>query len=665
MRKVFILNVIFVFVFQNIKAQLLPVDLVCSSVASNGDVTITWIPKYSSLDFARYEVWYTKYPVMGFSKIAEVTDIAQNSYIHAGAAAHLQEAYYFVKTVAISQAFAISDTIATLRLEGQLVNQTYVQLKWNTLMPVLPPTNYGFYRIFWQKPNMGWILLDSVAETVYSHKVLPCNDNYYRIEMGDQSCISTSAVLKIDRDIEQPPTPTLDSVSVNGGQVIIGWQPPIAPDVQGYVVYRQNAGIWDTLALLEGANQRFFVDTTADPHNQSYLYCVAAFDRCGNASADMGIPQAQQTILLDEPVFDVCADRISLSWSAYTNMPGDLKGYRILARESTDLEYILAVVGTNTLNYTFEHPLDGIVYSFRIQAFNESTFITSTSNQQTLKVRKPPAPEYAYIRYVNVIMNQNIMIQIFADTSAPSTEFRLFRSNPANGNFELLTVLNSSSVNLPYVDTNVNVHKRQYFYRLAISDSCQNIVLVSNTISSIFLTNPAGSTFEWTPLDGWDIGVETYQIYKIIGADTSLAAEVGPSANSWIDEDIDFAQGALYFVKAIETMGNHYGFKEEVVSNTIQLSPRFSIAIANAFTPWRETNNIFKPRLISFDPANYYFAIYNRFGQKIYETNSPDEGWDGTVKGKRAPSDVYVYFLRVLNSKGRYIEQRAAVLLLD
>ncbi|MDK2908900.1 MAG: hypothetical protein PWR20_467 [Bacteroidales bacterium] len=665
MRKVFVLSVIIVFVFQNIKAQLLPVDLVCSSVASNGDVTITWIPKYSSLDFARYEVWYTLNPAMGFSKIAEVTDIAQDSYIHAGAAAHLQEAYYFVKTIAISQAFAISDTIAALRLEGQLVNQTYVQLKWNTLMPVLPPTNYGFYRIFWQKSNVGWVLLDSVSEPAYSHKVLPCNDNYYRIEMGDHNCISTSAVLKVDRDIEQPPTPTLDSVSVNDGQVIIGWQPSTAPDVQGYIVYRQNAGIWDTLALLEGENQRYFIDTTAEPNTQSYLYCVAAFDRCGNASADMGIPQAQQTILLAEPVFDVCADKITLSWTAYTNMPGSLKGYRILARESADTEYILAVVGPNTLSYTFDHPLDGIKYSFRIQAFSESTTHTSTSNERKLKVRKPPAPEYAYIRYANVVMNQNIMIQIFADTLAPGTEFQLFRSNAANGNFEPVAVLDSSSVNLPYVDTNVNVHKRQYFYRLAVIDSCQNTALVSNTISSILLTNPIGSTLEWTPLDGWDIGVETYQIYKIIGVDTSLAAEVGPSVNSWTDEDIDFAQGAFYFVKAIEMAGNQYGFKEEVVSNTIQISPRFSIAIANAFTPWRETNNLFKPRLISFDPENYYFAIYNRFGQKIFETHSPDEGWDGTVKGKRAPSGVYVYFLRVLTNKGRYHEQRAAVLLLD
>jgi gliding motility-associated-like protein len=649
----------------SVAAQLLPVDLVCTSVAPGGDVTLTWIPKYSTLDFARYEVWYAMNPALGFSKIAEITDIAQDSYTHVGAAAHVQDAYYFVKTIAISQATANSDTIAALHVEGVLVNQTYVQLKWNALMPVLPPTNYGFYRVWWQKPDGSWFLLDSVAETAFSHKVLPCTDNYYRIESGDQHCTSVSAVLKVDRDIEQPSTPVLDSVSVVDGQVVIGWQPSPAPDVKGYVVYRQNAGIWDTLALLEGATQRFFTDTTADPQKQSYLYCVAAYDRCGNASADMGIPQAQRTVLLDEPVFDVCADQITLSWTAYTQMQGGLGGYRILARESADVEYILAVTGPQALSYQITNPLDGVNYSFRIQAFNGGGSLTSSSNQRTLKVRKPPAPGFAYIRYATVVNDQYVLLQMLADTLVPVREYRLYRSNPSTGNFDLLAVFDTSSVTQPYKDTAVNVLKRHYFYRLSIIDSCGNTALVSNTLNSILLTNPTGTTLEWTPLEGWDQGVDRYQIFKIVGIDTTLAAETGPTTTTWTDENMDFEVGASYFVKAIEAPGNQYGYGEAALSNTVRLQPRFSMAIANAFRPWGETNQVFKPRLISFDPNDYYFAIYNRFGQKIFETTSPDEGWDGTVKGKPAPSGVYVYYLRVLTTKGRYVDQRGAVVLLD
>ncbi len=664
MRKVFIVgvcNLLFIF---GIHAQLLPVDLVCSSVASNGDVTLTWRPRYSTLDFARYEVWYSMNPYLDFVKIAEIMDIAQDNYTHSGALAYSQDAFYFIKTVAVSQAIAHSDTIAALHVDGQVVNQTYVQLKWNVLMPELPASNFGYYRIYWQKPNGSWILLDTTDQTAFSHKVLPCSDNYYRIEMGDQSCISTSAVIKVDRDIEQPPTPTLDSVSVVDGKVTIGWQPSSAPDVMGYVVYRQNAGIWDTLALLFGPNQRYFIDSTAYPMLNSYLYCVAAFDHCGNASADMGIPQAQQTILLDKPVFDVCADHILLKWSPYTHMQAGLKGYRIFARESDDLEYIVAETGPETLSYNFIHPLDAVKYTFRIQAFNQDELITSSSNQHKLSVIKPHAPQYGYIRYSTVVQNKKILLQLHADTLAPSAQYHLFKSNSSNDSFDLMAVLDSGDVLKPFLDTAVNVMKRAYFYRLAIIDSCGNTALISNTINSILLTNPTGTTLEWIPVQGWDQGVEMYKVYKIMGNDTTLVADV-LGTNTWTDDQMDFEQGAQYFIKAIEAEGNRYGFKEEAVSNTVQIMPRFSMAIANAFTPWRETNTIFKPRLISFDASEYYFAIYNRFGQKIFETTSPDEGWDGTVKGRKAPAGVYVYYLRVLTQKGRYIDRRGAVVLLD
>ncbi|MGC8864375.1 MAG: gliding motility-associated C-terminal domain-containing protein [Bacteroidales bacterium] len=664
MNKAFPLIIVFCLLLNLANAQLLPVDLVCTSVETNGDVTLTWRPKYSTFDFARYEVWYSVNRALPFNKIAEITDIAQNQYTHAGANAHLQNAFYYVKTIAISQATALSDTIAALLVEGQLVNQTYVQLKWNELMPHLPASNYGFYRVYWQKSGNQWILLDSVSETNFSHKVLPCSDNYYRIEMGDQSCISQSASIKVDRDIEQPPTPQLDSVSVVDGKVVIGWKPSPAPDVAGYVIYRQNAGIWDTLVLLDGASQRFYVDTSALPQLYSYRYCVAAFDRCGNASADMGIPQAQQTIYLQEPTFDVCGDKITLNWSPYSNMTAGLKGYRVLVRESADLEYVLATTGPQTLQYIFNQPLNGVSYSFRIQAYNEGDTITSSSNQQSLSVRKPPLPAFAYIRNVTVLQNQYIALQTYADTMAPVTEYRLYRSNPSNGNFDLLDVFDANHVMLPYTDTAVNVHKRQYFYKLAIIDSCGNTAVVSNVANNLLLSNPTGTTLEWTPYEGWDAGVDTYQVYKITEQDTSLAADVG-LATTWTDDQMDYATDASYFVKALESVGNQYGFKEEAVSNTVQVLAKFSMAIANAFTPWREINNVFKPRLISFDPTEYYFAIYNRFGQKIFETTSPDEGWDGTVKGKRAPSGVYVYYLRVLTNKGRYIDQRGAVALID
>jgi gliding motility-associated-like protein len=47
------------------------------------------------------------------------------------------------------------------------------------------------------------------------------------------------------------------------------------------------------------------------------------------------------------------------------------------------------------------------------------------------------------------------------------------------------------------------------------------------------------------------------------------------------------------------------------------------------------------------------FRIFNRWGQLVYEklnggANNAEDGWDGTVNGQPAPSDVYVYMIEVM-----------------
>jgi len=42
-----------------------------------------------------------------------------------------------------------------------------------------------------------------------------------------------------------------------------------------------------------------------------------------------------------------------------------------------------------------------------------------------------------------------------------------------------------------------------------------------------------------------------------------------------------------------------------------------------------------------------YWAVYNRWGQKVFETNDPDGSWDGTFKGEPQPAESYGYYLNV------------------
>jgi gliding motility-associated-like protein len=68
--------------------------------------------------------------------------------------------------------------------------------------------------------------------------------------------------------------------------------------------------------------------------------------------------------------------------------------------------------------------------------------------------------------------------------------------------------------------------------------------------------------------------------------------------------------------------------------------------------------------MVYVDFANYDFSIYNKWGEKIFETNNPAVGWDGTVGGKVAQEDAYMYLLIYTAGTGEYFEQKGTVTLI-
>lgn len=67
--------------------------------------------------------------------------------------------------------------------------------------------------------------------------------------------------------------------------------------------------------------------------------------------------------------------------------------------------------------------------------------------------------------------------------------------------------------------------------------------------------------------------------------------------------------------------------------------------VPNTFTPNGDGNNdVLYARSIKTDEL--YFAIYNRWGELVFETNDPSKGWDGKYKGKDADVGVFGWYLR-------------------
>lgn len=92
----------------------------------------------------------------------------------------------------------------------------------------------------------------------------------------------------------------------------------------------------------------------------------------------------------------------------------------------------------------------------------------------------------------------------------------------------------------------------------------------------------------------------------------------------------------------VQIVTNEFGCKD-TASNYIFIEP-FTLYAPNAFTPdGNQFNNTFLP--IAYLPVvEWKLEIFNRWGERVYETTDLYEAWDGTApNGKMSPDGVYTW----------------------
>ena len=67
-----------------------------------------------------------------------------------------------------------------------------------------------------------------------------------------------------------------------------------------------------------------------------------------------------------------------------------------------------------------------------------------------------------------------------------------------------------------------------------------------------------------------------------------------------------------------------------------------TIFVPNAFTPNEDgINETFEPKM--YNVESYKLHIFNRWGQLLFTSTSPNNQWDGTYLGNQCQIDVYIY----------------------
>jgi len=98
-------------------------------------------------------------------------------------------------------------------------------------------------------------------------------------------------------------------------------------------------------------------------------------------------------------------------------------------------------------------------------------------------------------------------------------------------------------------------------------------------------------------------------------------------------------------------------------SNYVEVNRFVNVIVPNAFSPNGDGKNdrIF---IKGFGIAKINWRIFSRWGELVFFSNNPLLGWDGALKGKLLPQDVYHYILDVEFSDGKKTIKKGDITLL-
>lgn len=651
-----------------------PPEINCIQTAPNGDITINWDPVTDiNGSFSSYEIISEQSGTLG--SISNINTGTFTTALPTGQAENIQVA---VGSACFGSTFTYSDTVLNIHLElNNPANGTAI-LQWNDPMPT-PTTNMGgYYHIYQEYPAGNWFLLDSVPYGVnaYIDTIIVCSDIInYQIVLPNVPCDYTSNIAgDLLEDMITPDIPNIAHVSIDTltGLVTIEWDQNAQVDTYGYIIFTldQNGFVVPLDTIWDQTITTYTHNVPTD--SGSLTYTVAAFDSCFTST----VPPTYQTsakALLNTSIYltsslDICANEVNLTWTNYRGWPG-ISEYQIYVRENGG-NYVLA---GNTTDTTFTVSVQQASdYCFVVEGISTNGN-RAFSNPSCFFVPLPTAPSFNYLQVATVNAEQ-IDLTHYIDFSTNVSQIAIERQD-FSGTFAEIARIPVTGNTINYTDSDVDVNLYSYVYRVQVYDSCGKAGTYSNEAETILLDVQLDEVeklvyLTWNPYREFDGSILGYSVYRIVDdAISATPIATVPNGQYFFNDDVTGVTSTgriCYYVEAIEAI-NQYGFAETSTSNRDCALLEPLIYIPNAFSPDGDENNqIFLPIVSDFDPQFYEFIVYNRFGRRIFQSNDPAIGWDGSMNttGEPAMTGLYLYSLSLRDGNGIEILKRGHVSLL-
>jgi gliding motility-associated-like protein len=496
---------------------------------------------------------------------------------------------------------------------------------------------------------------------------------FYYME-ADYTCPGLSTAQSDTVDNSPPVIPAIVNVDVQpDGHVQFTWEVSPSPQTHKYIVYYylNNNGNATGIPLdsTTGRNTNTYLDTKGDPTTQSLLYTVAAKDSCNKISAFND--NAHRTIFLEFKTSS-CERNITLSWTKYINWPKGVKEYRVIVSKNLGPYEVVGVVDSATQTFSYTGFNDKDTLCITVAAVSAAdTNIISHSNYRCMLPLIVQAPTFVDIINATVNLDNTISVTWLVDSTSELLYHQV--DNSINGN--VYSMASQYKVTLPltevqnFTDSFSAPQLNSVYYKITEIDSC-SAKYSSAPVRTINLIGELSDYYQtalsWNNFELDSIEVLYYNLYRDYGPGYQLIRTFQPGTNDFNDSLQVFLAEKGKFCYRIEAV---YGIKVNGFSDTLSsfsnvlcIDHRPIIYIPNAFAPYG-VNSIFKPTIIFGDPSNYSMLIFNRWGAKIFESNAPAVGWDGTQGGKDVQQGAYAYLIRFTASDGTSVERKGMVML--
>jgi hypothetical protein len=459
--------------------------------------------------------------------------------------------------------------------------------------------------------------------------------------------------------------------------VDVSWNVNPSLDTYGYIIYKLVLGFWTPYDTVWGRLNNFYTDIGHAADVAPETYRIAAFDSCETS------PGVYQTSALSNPhttifasvEYKICDQSNLITWTPYLGWTDGIDHYEVLASVGGSPFEVIGTVASAAYSYLHTGLYYDATYTYFVRAVSFTGGYLSYSNRLTQFTERPSQPAFHYLSSASHTLSNEIEVKLYTDGTAAVLTYDIEKLEPYSNDFENIYSWTYSGVDYyEYLDAAVSPELGAYTYRINLVDTCGKISEVTNEATTVFLTVSASevemlNTLSWTAYEGFDGDVIRYDIYRGVNgvfSSTPVTSTV-PGIRSYVDDVTDYFESEgqfCYRVEAIEGT-NSYGFAATAFSNTACATLEPVVYIPNTFMI-NGVNEVFLPVVNLYDYASYDFTIFDRWGERVFYTRDPNEGWDGHnhILGGLHQEGTYIYMLKIQDRLGQEYEYRGTCTLL-